>query len=577
MATVPVYDLPTQEPNVGNMPAFQAPSVEPMRNFAGKQIQEAGQAVQNFGTTVTKIATRLQNEVDDANSKLLYNDFASEVDNIETQYLTTKNKDAVDKAMPTRDAILKAFQKAVERAENDTQRTLLHNAASVRLRSADSSIIRHSITEQRQFDIKETGAQVDTLVNDASRYSAGWRQPDGDFQIYYNAAKKRAGELADKLGYVDTVDAQGRTVPSAQRQELLLKVTNAIHTNAMSAAIDGQNFTAAADYLQRYGNEMTPEAFQKVKKALDMGKDDVEEQRIADNIWSASNGDIGAALTLARSSLTGKQEDAVVNRLKVFDNEKNTIVQRSQAQAKDNAWRIYAETGSMQKIPPTVLAGMDGADLASLKRTAAADLEARLKGKEVKTDSNVYYQLTQEAMTNPNFSDPAKFDLRKYFDKLSPGDRNHFINLQRTMSNKMEAPEAVTTQQQISATIKQLGLKDEKAGMFTEQANRALFAAQTQKGGKLDQGERQKIIDGLVLQGEILTGSWYRPDPNVFRFEARARGEEAKFAPAFTDSQKNRAREALVRAGVANPTKQQIEAVLYETYGLTPRTQDTNK
>ena len=232
------------------------------------------------------------------------------------------------------------------------------------------------------------------------------------------------------------------------------------------------------------------------------------------------------------------------------------------------AWRTYSETGDFKKIPATILAGMDGADLASLQRTAKADLDARTKGVEVKTDSNTYYMLTQEAIKNPDFKDPAKFDLRKYFDKLSPGDRNHFINLQRTIGTKNEAPEAVTTQQQISTTIKQLGLKDEKAGTFTAEANKALFAAQQQKGGKLDQTERQRVIDGLVLQGEVLTGSWYRPDPNMYRFEARARGEEGKFKPEFTDAQRNKARDALIRNGVSNPTKSQIDAVLYQTYGI---------
>jgi cyclophilin family peptidyl-prolyl cis-trans isomerase len=104
--------------------------------------------------------------------------------------------------------------------------------------------------------------------------------------------------------------------------------------------------------------------------------------------------------------------------------------------------------------------------------------------------------------------------------------------------------------------------------VFTAEANKALFAAQTQKGGKLDQAERQRVIDGLVLQGEVLTGSWYRPDPNMYRFEARARGEEGKFKPEFTDAQRTKARDALIRNGVSSPTKAQIDAVLYQTYGM---------
>lgn len=559
MATVPVYDLPTQEAGVGNMPTFQAPTVEPMRDFTGEQIQKTGQAMQGFGTTVMKIADRLQGELDDAKSKELYNIFAGQADTIETQYLTLKGKDAVGAAMKTRTDLDAALTDVMGKAENDVQKILLRNAANVRLRSANSSIIKHSLVEQREYDIKETGAKVDTFVNDAVRYSAGFRNPQGDFAIYYNAAKKEAGLLADKLGY---------EADSAQRQQLILKATNAIHGQAIQAAIDGQNYDNARDYLQRYGNEMTPETFRTATKALEIGSSDAKEQTIADKIWAESGGNIAAALQKARTTLSGKEEDQVVARLKVFDSEKTTIVARAQAEAKDKAWRVYTETGDVKKVPASILAGMDGADLASLQRTAKADLDAKLKGTEVKTDPNTYYQLTQEAMRNPDFKDPTKFDLRKYFDRLSPGDRNHFINLQRTIGTKNEAPEAVTTQQQISATIKQLGLKDTQAGIFTAEANKALFAAQTQKGGKLDQAERQRVIDGLVLQGEVLTGSWYRPDPNMYRFEARARGEEGKFKPEFTDAQRTKARDALIRNGVSSPTKAQIDAVLYQTYGM---------
>ncbi len=559
MATVPIYDLPTQEAGVGNMPTFQAPTVEPMRDFTGEQIQKTGQAMQGFGTTVMKIADRLQGELDDAKSKELYNIFAGQADTIETQYLTLKGKDAVGAAMKTRSDLDAALTDVMGKAENDVQKILLRNAANVRLRSANSSIIKHSLVEQREYDIKETGAKVDTFVNDAVRYSAGFRNPQGDFAIYYNAAKKEAGLLADKLGY---------EADSAQRQQLILKATNAIHGQAIQAAIDGQNYDNARDYLQRYGNEMTPETFRTATKALEIGSSDAKEQTIADKIWAESGGNIAAALQKARTTLSGKEEDQVVARLKVFDSEKTTIIARAQAEAKDKAWRVYTETGDVKKVPASILAGMDGADLASLQRTAKADLDAKLKGTEVKTDPNTYYQLTQEAMLNPDFKDPTKFDLRKYFDKLSPGDRNHFINLQRTIGTKNEAPEAVTTQQQIAATIKQLGLKNETAGVFTAEANKALFAAQTQKGGKLDQAERQRVIDGLVLQGEVLTGSWYRPDPNMYRFEARARGEEGKFKPEYTDAQRTKARDALVRNGVSNPTKAQIDAVLNQTYGI---------
>jgi hypothetical protein len=64
MATVPVYDQPQVSPNVGQLPAFQAPGVEPMRDFAGKQIEEGGKAQTNFGANLMRIAEK-QKEVEE--------------------------------------------------------------------------------------------------------------------------------------------------------------------------------------------------------------------------------------------------------------------------------------------------------------------------------------------------------------------------------------------------------------------------------------------------------------------------------------------------------------------------------
>jgi hypothetical protein len=194
--------------------------------------------------------------------------------------------------------------------------------------------------------------------------------------------------------------------------------------------------------LQRYGNEMTPETFGRAKKALEIGTSDAKEQGLAESFWNSSNNNIAGALKMAREKLSGREEDQVVQRLKIFESERTSIIQAGQNDAKDKAWRSYSETGNFSKIPPSILASMDGADLASLQRTAKADLEARTKGTEVKTNSNVYYQLTQEAMYNPDFADSRKFDLRQYFDRLSPGDRNHFINLQRTIGQPVISPTA---------------------------------------------------------------------------------------------------------------------------------------
>ena len=184
------------------------------------------------------------------------------------------------------------------------------------------------------------------------------------------------------------------------------------------------------------------------------------------------------------------------------------------------------------------------------------------KGVEASTDATVSYALPQAAATEPQAF--AREDLRAYFDKLAPADRKHFIDLQAKVGKPGAAEEMATVTQQKSAMVKALGLRGEKEGVFHQQADRALLAAQTTKGAPLTQEERQKVLDRLVLEGTT-PGSWFGTS-SVRAFEATA--EAKPFTPTFTDTQRRQATQALQRNGVRNPTPQQIEATLRGVYGV---------
>ena len=180
------------------------------------------------------------------------------------------------------------------------------------------------------------------------------------------------------------------------------------------------------------------------------------------------------------------------------------------------------------------------------------------KGSEIQTDPNVYYALTLAAAEDPKF---AGEDLRRYFDKLAPGDRKHFMDLQ-AKSGKGEIGDIATATQQKSALVQSLGLKGETVGVFQMEADKALSSAQREKGKELTQEERQKVLDRLVLKGKEsgFFGS------KLYQFQANAQGRE--ITPTFNDDQKRQAAQALQRRGVVNPTPQQIESTLRARYGV---------
>lgn len=333
-----------------------------------------------------------------------------------------------------------------------------------------------------------------------------------------------------------------------------------MHASVVAAAVDGGRLDYARQYMDQVKAELTPQVREHLGKLVQVGDFEARTQGVADGLWAQFKGDLGAAMAEARKNLSGTDEDAVVQRLKVFDGERVALRERAQKDAADTAWRAYA-SGGIGRVPASVMAAMDGRDLEALRRAAKADAEAAQQQREVKTDPAIYYALSMGAAQEPSAF--GKEDLRRYFDRLSPADRKHFMDLQaKTVKGDGEAKDIASATQQKEAVIKALDLKGEKAGAFLQAADAEMFSAQLRKGSPLTQTERQQILDRLVLKGS--DGSWFS---SSMAFEARSKGKDWK--PEWTSDQTARATAALKRKGIASPTPQQIDATLRAAYGLT--------
>ena len=186
-------------------------------------------------------------------------------------------------------------------------------------------------------------------------------------------------------------------------------------------------------------------------------------------------------------------------------------------------------------------------------------------GVEVKTDPSVYYVLSMAAADDPKGFQAQ--DLRTFFDKLSPSDRKHFIDLQAKAGKDGEKDEIATVTQQKSAMVQALGLKGETAGVFHQQADAALLAAQRDKGKPLSQDERQKVLDRLVLEGTT-PGAWFGSS-KTRAFEAQAEGRE--FTATYSEDQRRRMSASIERATGRKPTSKQVIEMLNLHYGQTKR------
>lgn len=428
---------------------------------------------------------------------------------------------------------------------NDQQRRVFRQQAGQMLVQFSADVAQYRNRQHTAYQISTAEGTIATARDMASLESGN---PEAVAQAQ-GAIKAAVYELGRLHGW----SAQEVTAKTVEQ-------LSPMHASVVASSVDGGRLDYARQYMDQVKAELTPQARQHLGKVIEAGDFEARTQGFADDLWSRFKGDVGAAMTEARKSLSGKDEDAVVQRLKTFDAERVALRERGQKDAADAAWRAYA-SGGIGRVPASVMAAMDGRDLEALRRAAKADAEAAQQQREVKTDPAIYYALSMGAAQEPGAF--SKEDLRRYFDRLSPADRKHFMDLQaKTVKGDGEAKDIASATQQKDAVIKALDLKGKKAGSFLQAADAEMFSAQQRKGSPLTQPERQQILDRLVLKGS--DGSWFS---SSMAFEARAKGKDWK--PEWTDDQTARATAALQRKGIASPTPQQIDATLRAAYGLT--------
>ena len=540
MPKVPVYDSfqvgQTAQPNV----QIDTPRVS---DAAGQQAQQMGSSMVNAGGQMNRLAL---DAIDQAN-QVRVNDAVNKA--VQTRmkltyapgegYVHLKGNDALARpdGKPLDQEYLEKYEQQIssigQSLGNDAQRRAFQMRASDLMTQFRGSLTQHVAKEYGDYQV---GVQEGTVKTNVQQMALGWGDPN-TIKSSQDAIRAAVAEQGRIMGW-SGVQAQAATVNALSPGNLAV----------IQGAVDGGKLDYAREYLKQNTEFLTPEARLHVTKMLDVGDFEKRTQEKADQIYGQFGGDMTAALSEVRKTMSGKDEDAVVTRLKTLDGERVALRERNQKDAADKAWRIYADTGGLGRIPPSLLAAMDGRDVEALKRTARVNAE----GREVKTDPSIYYVLTVASASDPKFKDE---DLRRYRDKLSPGDFKHFVDLQGKAMKGEDVAQVATATQQKETMVKTLGLEKQEAGLFHQEADKALFAAQSAKGRTLDQTERQKVLDDLVLMGE--TPSKYWGTNTVRNYEARSEGKP--FTPTYTDKD---ARLALQARGIKNPTQEQIDMTL---------------
>jgi len=321
------------------------------------------------------------------------------------------------------------------------------------------------------------------------------------------------------------------------------------HKQVLQGLVD-RDPKRAQDYFTLNKGEIAGQSHAEIEKVLAVGVSVRNAQEFADGVMT-SGLDEAAALAEARKRFEGENEKAVVAEIKTRFAERTGARERLQRDAADEAFAIYARSGNINSIPPSVLSRLDGRDLLALRRTQeeAADRAARREVKYPTTDWDKYYELRREALSNPEAF--KQRDLRREFPHLGRAEREGLIDLQSKADKPQELKDVQTLSQQLSDVHEMLNLTGkgnaEKRGLLDRTVTDTIRAEETRLGKKLDYDGRRKIIDRLVIEGEVVKNWW--PDSTKRRYEVMGTEDESRFQATVPKAERAKITEALQRAG----------------------------
>lgn len=350
--------------------------------------------------------------------------------------------------------------------------------------------------------------------------------------------------LDRKLNIVKNIHAfsAAQQLPDEQRQALISGELAGFHAARITSIVDKNPAGAMAYYTANQGEILDVKTRAQLEGVLKVGGLKIIAQNFADQVDATGLGE-AEALKAARSKFKGEEEEAIVHEIKTRFGEQSQARERGQKTASDAAWQAFSKRGRLGDIPAATLAAMDGRDLGAIKTHA----QSLVEGRQAKTDPNVYYDLRKLAA-----GEPAVFqslDLRRHLDKLSPADFREFAKLQ---TDTKGLKDAATLDAQLSQVHNELGWKGsdrEKKGAFDKRVTDAVNDEQQRRGKQLDYTERRKLIERMALDGEVLSGAWYKPDTDRKFYEVAGTADAANFAPSIPKTERLKIEDSIRRAG----------------------------
>jgi hypothetical protein len=343
----------------------------------------------------------------------------------------------------------------------------------------------------------------------------------------------------------------------------MLKYTSQYHSGMLQNMMDGNPEQARA-YMNKFGAQMLPAARGQFVKSLEIAERNVKVLGEVSVAMGAAQSET-EALSMVREKFATDADGMklAVQEVKSRFKEQEEATQQSQKQAFDRAWTIAVEQGkgrrgvdaqTLSMLTPQQRDSIDDEMYQRTERVRVA--QDRAESKREKQDNvaawDNYYSIRQQARDNPQAF--KNRDLREDFRNIPKEKREELIDLQ---GKKPEEIKDVTTLDgQISLTVGALGIEKTDKYKFESVIRDAVLTEQKKQGKPLGEEARQKIIDRMVIEGEVPGGAWYKDDKEGRAYEFYGKPEAGKFVPS-DDAIKQRFEKNKGRA----PTSEELKAI----------------
>jgi hypothetical protein len=268
MPKVPNLFVPSEQLRPVQMPAMQAPGVQPYVETQSQQIEKLGAGMERLGQGAmsfsgdmraverlqaqeaerkAQAAMRTQDRIDDSKTKeadAAFSEFSRALlQDPEKGYLNKKGQGAID----TRSSTIEAFDKQAKATEdslqNETQRNNWRYNIARRRIDFMSHVDGHFSSEAKNSDIQATKAHINASRNDAVM---ALQSTDPKIQAGYTTFRNTIRDNVNHLAQL-----QGIPIGSDQHRLMMLDETTQLHSDAINSYLSNEDSKGASEYFDK--------------------------------------------------------------------------------------------------------------------------------------------------------------------------------------------------------------------------------------------------------------------------------------------------------------------------------------